>query len=107
MCTHLQFIILEGSAGGAGSVPPTPRALRILTSPNTTETLALSLLFPLNTSRGGRVPCHVACTPHRAEAAASRMHECMHLHAMGMRASHQLACTAHLLHLLQASLAGP
>lgn len=48
----LQFVILEGSAGGTGSVPPTPRALRILSSTNTTETLALSLLFPLNTTQG-------------------------------------------------------
>ena len=48
----VQFVILDGSAGGAGSVPPTSRALRILSSPNTTETLALSLLFPLNTTQG-------------------------------------------------------
>ncbi len=59
----MQFVILEGSAGGACSVPPTPHALRILTSPNTTETLALSLLFPLNTTQGGPLMLRNQCLP--------------------------------------------
>jgi pimeloyl-ACP methyl ester carboxylesterase len=48
-----RLVLASTDCGGAGTQPPTPRALRILTDPNATQAERMSILFPKDQQAAG------------------------------------------------------